>query len=134
MSKLLEDLIEQKRNDTESFEEFLKNAEALVKNMAGKAKPGTHPSVLNGRLEAIVLFNNLASIPADNFQCPQDNDEKAKLALTIDLAMRERAPAGWKGDDTKEAQVLNALFPLLDRDRTATPALFEIIKNQPGYS
>ena len=28
---------------------------------------------------------------------------------------------------------LNALFPLLDRDREATLALFEIIKNQPGY-
>jgi type I restriction enzyme, R subunit len=29
--------------------------------------------------------------------------------------------------------VLNALFPVLDRDREATTALFEIIKNQPGY-
>jgi type I restriction enzyme R subunit len=45
----------------------------------------------------------------------------------------ERAPAGWKGDQAREAQVLNALFPLLDRDRAATLALFEIIKNQPGY-
>jgi type I restriction enzyme, R subunit len=32
-----------------------------------------------------------------------------------------------------EAQVLNALFPLLDRDRAATLALFELVKNQPGY-
>jgi len=29
--------------------------------------------------------------------------------------------------------VLNALFPILERDREATRALFEIIKNQPGY-
>ena len=26
--------------------------------------------------------------------------------------MRERAPAGWKGDQAREAQVLNALFPI----------------------
>ena len=58
---------------------------------------------------------------------------KAALALQIDRAMRERAPAGWKGDQAREAQVLNALFPILDRDREATLALFEIIKNQPGY-
>jgi hypothetical protein len=42
-------------------------------------------------------------------------------------------PAGWKGDDTREKQVLNALFPIMDRDRTATQSIFEIIKNQPGY-
>lgn len=59
--------------------------------------------------------------------------EKAKLVLDIDLAMREQAPAGWKGDDTREKQVLNALFPIMERDRTATQAIFEIIKNQPGY-
>jgi type I restriction enzyme R subunit len=29
--------------------------------------------------------------------------------------------------------VQNAIFPLLNRDREATQALFEIIKNQPGY-
>ncbi len=56
-----------------------------------------------------------------------------KLALEIDRTMRERAPAGWKGDQSREAQVLNALFPLLGRDRQATLALFEIIKNQPGH-
>jgi type I restriction enzyme R subunit len=94
---------------------------------------GGHPSALNGYPGAIVLFNNLASIPATTFQCPTDEDEKAKLALQIDLAMREKAPAGWKGDDTREKQVLNALFPIMSRDRQATQAIFDIIKNQPGY-
>ncbi len=134
MSKLLDDLIELKRNITESYEDFLQKAEALVLRMAGKAPKGTYPTVLNGYPEAIRLFNNLASIPADTFQCPTDEDEKAKLALDIDRAMREKAPAGWKGDDTREKQVLNALFPLMDRDRKATEALFEIIKNQSGYA
>jgi type I restriction enzyme R subunit len=133
MSKLLDDLIEQKRHDTISYEQFLERAEELVKRMAGQGAPGTHPSVLNGHPEAIRLFNNLVSIPADTFQCPSDEDEKAKLALDIDRAMREKAPAGWKGDDPREKQVLNALFPLMDHDRKATEALFEIIKNQSGY-
>ena len=47
--------------------------------------------------------------------------------------MRESAPAGWKGDQAREAQVLNAIYPVLDRDREATRALFDIIRNQPGY-
>ncbi|MBC7379260.1 MAG: hypothetical protein H7346_17710, partial [Burkholderiaceae bacterium] len=46
---------------------------------------------------------------------------------------RERAPAGWKGDSAREAQVKNAIFPILKRNKAATMAIFEIIKNQPGY-
>jgi type I restriction enzyme, R subunit len=133
MSKLLDDLIKQSREDTAAYEAFLKKAEDLVNQLAKKAPTSGVPAVLHGKPEAIVLFNNLATLPATTFQCPADDDGKATLALEIDFAMRERAPAGWKGDDTREKQVLNALFPLMARDRTATQGIFEIIKNQPGY-
>ena len=114
-------------------EVFLRKAEDLVKRLAAKQPEAGIPAVLHGKHEAVVLFNNLGSIGATSFQCPADDEMKAELALKIDLAMREHAPAGWKGDQAREAKVLNALFPLLDRDREATTALFEIIKNQPGY-
>ena len=65
--------------------------------------------------------------------CPDDAEVRAALANQIDSALRERAPAGWKGDQAREAQVLNSIFPLLSRDREATLALFEIVKNQAGY-
>lgn len=80
-----------------------------------------------------MLFNNLSTVPASTFQYPIADEDRAALALKIDLAVREHAPAGWYGDQAREAQVLNALFPLLGRDREATKALFEIIKNQQGY-
>ncbi len=133
MSKLLDDLIKQSRADAAAYEEFLRKAEELVKRLASKQPDAGIPSALHGKREATVVFNNLASISASTFQCPANDDDKAALALRIDLAVRERAPAGWKGDRAREAQVLNALFPILDRDRDATLALFEIIKNQPGY-
>ena len=132
MSKLLEDLIKQSREDAAAYEAFLREAEALVKQVAQKG-PGNSPAVLNGHREAIVLFNNLASIAATSFQCPQDEDGRVRLALEIDQAIRRNAPASWRGDDTREKQVLNALFPLMARDREATMAIFEIIKNQSGY-
>jgi type I restriction enzyme R subunit len=133
MSKLLDDLIKQSRVDTAAYEEFLRKAEALVKLLAARHPEAGVPAILHGKREAVVLFNNLGSIPATSFQYPTNDDLKAELALQIDLAVRERAPAGWKGDQAREAQVLNALFPILDRDREATLALFEIIKNQSGY-
>lgn len=132
MSRLLEDLIKQSRDDAAAYEEFLRKAEALVRQMAQKGSGGS-PAALNGHREATVLFNNLDSIAATTFQCPSDEAEKVKLALDIDTAMRGSAPASWRGDPAREAQVLNALFPLMGRDREATLAIFEIIKNQPGY-
>jgi type I restriction enzyme R subunit len=98
------------------------------------------PAALHGNREATVIYNNLPRILAAGPRVaavaasePGDVDTWAKLALEIDRTMRERAPAGWKGDQAREAQVQNALFPLLDRNRDATLALFELLKNQPGY-
>ncbi|MBM9519530.1 type I restriction endonuclease subunit R [Desulforhopalus vacuolatus] len=140
MSKLLDDLIKQKHNDTESYEEFLRKAEALVKQMAkGQADEGI-PMELIGKREAMVIYNNLPSIFAgasttNEVREPLADYGNSRLILTleIDKAMREKAPAGWRGDDAREKQVLNALFPLLKKDRNATMALFELIKNMPGY-
>lgn len=133
MSKLLNDLITQNRADTTAYEEFLRQAEALVKRLAQQQPDAGVPAVLHGKSEAVKLYNNLSSISKTKFQCPANDEDRASLALKIDRIVREHAPAGWKGDETRERQVLNALFPVLDRDREATQALFEIIKNQPGY-
>ena len=135
MSKLLDDLIQQSRADATEFEAFLKKAEELVKRMAKKDSVAGVPAVLRGHPDIIVIYNNLPTIAATTFQCPTGDVAKANLAIDIDLAMRERAPAGWKSDTEgpKGVQVLNALFPIMSRDREATQAIFEIIKNQPGY-
>jgi type I restriction enzyme R subunit len=133
MSKLLDDLILQSRTDAAAYEEFLRKAEALVRKLAAKQPDGGVPATLHGKPEAVVLFNNLDSIPVTNFRYPTADEDKAALALKIDLAVRENAPAGWYGDQAREAQVVNTLYPLLDHNREATAALFEIIKKQPGY-
>jgi type I restriction enzyme R subunit len=141
MSKLLEDLIKQSRADTEAYEEFLRGAEALVRRLAARQPEEGVPAILHGNHEATVIYNNLSRILAaarDGVAhaadaCADYGDALARQALQIDRTVREQAPAGWKGDQAREAQVLNALFPLLERNREATMALFEIIKNQPGY-
>jgi type I restriction enzyme R subunit len=141
MSKLLEDLIKQSRADAAAYEEFLRNAEALVKRLAGKQPDEGVPAALHGKREVTVIYNNLPRILATGGAradrvaeaSPEDADERVRLAFEVDRVMRERAPAGWKGDQAREAQVRNALFPLLNRNREATLALFELVKNQPGY-
>lgn len=138
MSRLLDDLVKQSRTDAAAYEEFLRKAEALVKRLAAKQPDAGVPAALHGKREATVIYNNLPTIlgTAPGTVAESDADGGAtlvELALEIDQAMREHAPAGWKGDQAKEAQVLNALFPLLRPNREATLALFELVKNQPGY-
>ena len=70
MSKLLDDLIKQSRADAAAYEEFLQKAEALVKRLAQKQPDDGVPAVLHGKPEAIVLFNNLASISGDDLPVP----------------------------------------------------------------
>jgi type I restriction enzyme, R subunit len=141
MSTLLEDLIKQSRADAAAYEEFLRKAEALVKRLAAKQPDEGVPATLHGKREATVIYNNLppilaaATARADRVaEASQESvNERVRLALEIDRVMRERAPAGWRGDQAREAEVRNALFPLLNRNRGATLALFELLKNQPGY-
>ena len=141
MSKLLDDLIKQSREDAAAYEEFLRKAEDLVKRLADRQFDNDVPVTLHSRREATVIYNNLPMILADSrartdglTEVPAEfGDDRLRLALEVDRVMREQAPAGWRGDQAREAQVLNALFPLLGRNREATRALFELVKNQPGY-
>jgi type I restriction enzyme R subunit len=133
MSKLLDDLIQQSRADTAAYDEFLRKAETLVKQMAHAQAAAGVPAALHGKHEATVIYNNLETLPRTHLQCPTKDEDRANFALLLDRAVRVYAPAGWKGDEVRERQVLDAIFPLLARDREATKALFEIIKNQPGY-
>ena len=137
MSRLLDDLIKQSREDAAEYEEFLRNAEALVKRLVAKQADDGVPAALHGRREATVIYNNLPHILAagspETDGVAKSSDERLRLALEIHRVMREQAPAGWKGDQAREAQVLNALFPLLDRNREATRVLFEVVKRQPDY-
>jgi len=140
ISKLLDDLIQQWRNNTLAYETFLQRAEALVRRMADGHGTDDIPPELMDRREALVIYNNLPDILAASRPAGQvrehsadENEHRLALALEIDRAMREQAPAGWNGDAARESQVLNALFPIMGRDREATLAVFALIKNQAGY-
>jgi type I restriction enzyme R subunit len=141
ISTLLDDLIRQWRDETVSYEAFLQKAEALVKKMAEGHGSESVPAELVDRREALVIYNNLPGIlgdvqPAEAIRetpSAYGSDKLVTMTLEIDRAMREQAPAGWKGDAARESQVLNALFPIMGRDREATKAVFELIKNQVGY-
>ena len=140
ISKLLDDLIVDWRKQTLTYQEFLQQMEELVRNMANGKGHIVVPDALEGNREAQIIFNNLPDILAQASPTweVQDGDDGQKsdlieITLKIDHAMREQAPANWKGDNARENQVLNALHPIMGKSREATLALFELIKQQEGY-
>jgi type I restriction enzyme R subunit len=94
VSKLLDDLIAQSRTEADAHEDFLRKAEELVRKLSEKQPGAGVPGALLGNVEAATIYDNLDSIPATAFKCPTDDEHRAALALKIDLAVRERAPAG----------------------------------------
>ncbi|MGO3295290.1 MAG: type I restriction endonuclease subunit R [Marinobacter sp.] len=140
ISKLLEDLIQDWRKQALNYQQFLQQAEALVKQMATGKGHAAPPDALADNREAQTLFNNLPDVLALAFpnwgigdtEKSVEND-LVQLTLDIDSVMREQAPAHWKGDTVKERQILNALHPIMGKSREATTALFELIKQQEGY-
>jgi type I restriction enzyme R subunit len=140
MSKLLDDLIKQKRDDTEAYEEFLHSAEALVRKLANGQPASGLPIALQGNREATTLYNNLIDIVEAGGESHVNDEaklaldaERLNLALKLDLLIRDEAPAGWKGDEVKERVVQNLIHRALGKSREATLAVFELVKNQPGY-
>jgi type I restriction enzyme, R subunit len=131
-------LIKQSRSDAVAYEEFLQKAEELVKRLASKNPGGDVPVSLQGNAEAIVIFNNLPDILNIGSSILQEDgpvqrEEREKLTIRIDQAMRNDAPARWKGDQPKESIVKNLLYDLLGKNREAMQVMFEIVKQQPGY-
>lgn len=140
MSSLLDDLIQMKREDTKDYERFLKEAEALIDKLATGNKEDQVPERLQGRSEAIIIYNNLPDILSKGESVGMAHDGGSSmeelcesLALQIEKAMREKAPRSWKGDSEREKEVLNALFPIMSRNRESTMALFDLVKNMKGF-
>ena len=141
MSSLLDELIRQSRADAKSYEEFLKQAEALARRLVAHAAGGEQaPEALQGRPEAALIYRNLPDILAKSVAATRIGDERTwhaseliSKAIQIDAAMREDVPADWKGHEVKERTVKRILLELLDGDDEARDKLFDLIKRQPGY-
>jgi type I restriction enzyme R subunit len=89
MSKLLEDLIKQSRQDAAAYEQFLKDAEALVRRLAQKHSVSDVPAVLHGHPEAVVLYRNLPSGPG-RIPTSRSNGQRSRSESTRPCARRPR--------------------------------------------
>ncbi|MBA2392640.1 MAG: type I restriction endonuclease subunit R, partial [Ktedonobacteraceae bacterium] len=117
MSEVLDNLIEERQNKAEEYEQYL----ASIIELAGQVQnPGSgmaYPSSLNTRARR-VLYDNLG------------NDEQ--LAITLDTAIKRTKKDDWRGSKIKEREVRYAIRAVLP-DEELTNHILEIVKKQDEY-
>jgi len=116
MSILLSEVIKERKANAISYEEYLKKIAAIAAKVQTGIKPTTPSSLRTPAQRA--LYNNLSKNEA--------------LALELHESIVEYKPNGWRGIDTREKAVKQAIYKVL-RSVDETERIFEIVKNQSEY-
>ena len=120
MSELLDAIIEERRNQVISYQEYLEKIKALARKVVkpqGDTK-NPYPSSIDTQAKR-ALFDNLSS--------------NEILANRIDVAIRYTKKADWVGDRFKEREVANAIRQELEGYDVDLTAVLELAKNQRDY-
>lgn len=117
MSALLQALIEQRRQEAISYQQYLQQVVALTRKIR---QPGnaSYPSSLHTRARQ-ALYDNL------------DKDEL--LAVAVDNAVREHMMDGFRDNKIKLKKVKNAIKQVLQDDEERTERILELVKRQHDY-
>lgn len=116
MSKLLNEIIAQRRKNALSYEAYLKKIAELVKQVASRQSDGAPASIDSpGKL---ALYNNL--------------DKNEDLTLKVHQAVMSSKSDGFRGNQAKENLIKGSLYKVLG-DMEAVERIFNIVKQQNEY-
>lgn len=118
MSQLLDALIEQRRKDAISYQEYLAEIIALTRKVKDRAGEATYPATLTSPARR-ALYDNL------------DKDEV--LAVAVDNAVRESRQDEWRANPVKVKKVRLAIKSALRNDEARTDRILDLVKNQHEY-
>ena len=116
MSALLQALIEQRRQEAISYQEYLTKIVALTRQ-AKQPGGNQYPTLINTKAKQ-ALYDNL------------DKDEL--LAVAVHNAVKENLQDGWLNNVIKVKKVKNAIKSTLNDD-TLTDSILELVKHQHEY-
>ena len=124
MSRLLDQIIRERRQEALDYKEYLERIRDLARKVTKPADGTVYPQGMTTPvLQA--LFDNLPGPP----------DTRERTALEVDQAIRRVRKADWRGNRFKEREVRNAIRSALARgngeaDSDAVGRIFEIVKAQ----
>ena len=117
MSKLLTEIIKERKAQAASYEEYLQRVADLVQKVNNPASSQNVPAKINTTALRSIYHN-------------MHNNEG--LALAIDQAVLNNRQADWRGNEPKERLIMQSIYGVL-KDVEEVKRIFEIIKQQPEY-
>lgn len=116
MSKLLDAIIKERKNQALSYEQYLQKI-ADIARKTNEGKEDDTPSELNTSGKR-ALFNNLG--------------KNKDVAIEIDTAIYSVRKADWRGNPPAENEIKRELYKIL-QDKNEVERIFAIIKEHPEY-
>jgi type I restriction enzyme R subunit len=116
MSKLLNEIIKERKANAVSYEEYLKKIAELAKRVNNLTRDDLPARIQTPAQRA--LYNNLGKNEA--------------LAIATDEAINRVKKADWKGNPQKENEIKAAIYEIL-KDINEVERIFPIIKQQNEY-
>ena len=117
MSKLLGEIIKERKANAVSYEEYLKKIAQLANKVSNPANDDLPEDIKKNNARR-VLYNNL--------------DHNENLAVVMDDTIRSIRKSDWRGNEAKEREIKKALYDLL-KDVDKVEHIFPIIKQQNEY-
>ena len=136
MSKLLDEIIAQRKAKALEYEAYLKQIAELI-NSVESGQPDDTPEDLDTKGKR-ALYNNLKAILIDTkvsdkpLEYGKEKDAALELALEIDTAVKQSRPDGWRGIQARELIVKQALYKVLGNENDVE-RIFPIIVKQEEY-
>ena len=138
MSKLLDTLILQRKQEAMDYKAYLARLVELTKKVSSPETQSSYPARINSAaLRA--LFDNLDEVTvsatqklSSGYGSDDAMNARETRALAVDAAIRLVKKADWRGNRFKEREVHNAIKSKLD-DEGLVNTMFEIVKAQGDY-
>ncbi len=118
MSQLLADLIDQRRKDALSYEEYLKKIVDLARKVKDPGTGQSYPKLIDTYAKR-ALFDNL--------------DGNEKMVLELDRVIRENRQDDWRGNQFKLRKMRLGIAEILGDDDALVDRVLELVKNQNEY-
>ncbi|TVL98578.1 MAG: restriction endonuclease subunit R [Candidatus Brocadia sp. WS118] len=117
MSKLLNEIIRERKENALNYEEYLKKIADLAQKVSSPGKDDLPESIRQNSARR-ALYNNL--------------NHNEQLAVVMDQTIRYVKKADWRGNDAKEKEIKKALYDIL-KNKDEVERIFPIIKQQNEY-
>ena len=139
MSRLLDALILQRKQEAVDYKKYLARVVELTKMVSKPEIQSSYPPSIN-TTALRSLFDNLTSSPTPavhDTPAPSGNeacsDSREAIAVALDRVIRRVKKADWRGNRFKEREVRNAIKSQVGDDVSLVDTIFDIVKAQSDY-